>query len=62
MGRLIFQNGSVPITISGILNNCSNDASVFEALMLNRLVDLQQLRRTVSEVRKRENRTTTVYL
>ena len=55
MGSVLLRNGSLPLTISGILANCStNGTTVFQALMLNQLLDLQQLRNSVAEVRKEQ--------
>lgn len=43
LSSLVYGDGSIPLTVSGILNNCSENATVYVALQLENIIDLDQL-------------------
>ena len=43
LSSVAYGNGSIPLTVSGILNNCSDNATVYVALQLDNILDLNEL-------------------
>ena len=43
LSSLVYGNGSIPLTVSGILSNCSDNATIYVALQVDSVIDLDQL-------------------
>ena len=44
LGDLVYKNGSIPLTITGVLEACEKDESVYNALLLDTQTDLEAVK------------------
>ena len=58
LSRNLFSNGSIPLTVSGILLNCSDNSTVYQALKLENLDFIREIQNfsNITEVREWEGR------
>ena len=43
LGQMVFQDPSVPLTVSGLLKDCDNDAPAWDALFVEKFFNLSSV-------------------